>query len=223
MQPFTIVRYGPRGLLIRFAENVGEESFLAGQRILHDLESSPPPGLIEITPAFTTLLLEFDSMIQDVAALRSRIEKAAGEGNCPMESEIRRHRIEVIYDGIDLTRLADLHGLSTQQVIDLHSATEYRVYCLGFSPGFAYLGELDSRLHTPRLPVPRKRVEAGSVAIGGSHTGIYPTSSPGGWNLIGRTSVRPFRTEFASSPSASTEAFLFRTGDRVKFVPVEGH
>jgi len=103
----------------------------------------------------------------------------------------------------------------------LHCEPVYKVYCLGFAPGFPYLGDLNPRLHTPRLATPRTRVPAGSVAIGGEHTGIYSVESPGGWNIIGRTTVALF------DPSRRDEhdeaaAFLLRAGDRVKFVRVAG-
>jgi len=111
-----------------------------------------------------------------------------------------------------------LHGLTTSEVIDLHSAPVYKVYLLGFSPGFPYLGELNERLHTPRLTTPRARITAGSVAIGGEHTGVYSVDSPGGWNVIGHTSVPMF---VPAVGDAAEEMFFLRPGDRVKFVPIE--
>jgi KipI family sensor histidine kinase inhibitor len=107
--------------------------------------------------------------------------------------------------------------LTTREVGELHSATLYKVYLLGFAPGFPYLGDLDPRLHTPRLAAPRPRVAAGSVAIGGEHTGIYSVDSPGGWNIIGRTTARLF--DPARTGEDEREMFLLRPGDRVKFVP----
>jgi KipI family sensor histidine kinase inhibitor len=105
-------------------------------------------------------------------------------------------------------------GLEPARVVELHAAVEYRVYFLGFSPGFPYLGGMPEALATPRLATPRKRVPTGSVAIGGAQTGIYPMESPGGWRLIGRTSLPLFDT--TKDPPA-----LLRIGDRVRFKPVE--
>lgn len=124
--------------------------------------------------------------------------------------------IPVCYDsvfGLDLERVAKANKLSKKEVIKIHSATEYKIYFLGFLPGFPYLGGLDERLNTPRLNTPRKRVEQGTVAIGGSQTGIYPSDSPGGWNIIGKTPLRLF--DIKSKPK-----FLLKAGDFIKFKPI---
>ena len=119
------------------------------------------------------------------------------------------------YDGPDLGRVAEHAGLSEREVIEVHCQPVYRVYSLGFAPGFPYLGDLDPRLRVPRLTTPRVRVPVGAVAIGGEHTGIYPVASPGGWNLIGQTEARLFQ------PTAAHEqVFLLRAGDLVRFEPV---
>lgn len=132
----------------------------------------------------------------------------------PLEEPGRLHRIPVVYDGPDLDEVATRLGLTVQQVIDLHGRPIYRVFMVGFVPGWAYLGPLPEELIVPRRAVPRTRVPAGSVAITGQQTGIYPLDSPGGWNVIGRTSVRLFLPD--SDPPS-----LFRAGDRVKFFPID--
>ena len=132
----------------------------------------------------------------------------------PLEEPGRLHRIPVVYDGPDLEEVATRLGLTARQVIDLHGRPIYRVFMVGFVPGWAYLGPLPDELIVPRRAVPRTRVPAGSVAITGQQTGIYPLDSPGGWNLIGRTSVRLFVPD--SDPPS-----LFRAGDRVKFFPID--
>ncbi|GGI91595.1 5-oxoprolinase subunit PxpB [Shewanella gelidii] len=115
--------------------------------------------------------------------------------------------------GPDLNKLAAERGLSPKQVVDIHCQSEYPIYFLGFQPGFAYLGNLDKRLHTPRLANPRLKIPAGSVAIGGESTGVYPNDSPGGWHIIGRTDLILF--DHNRSPSC-----LFRPGDSVTFKAV---
>ena len=111
--------------------------------------------------------------------------------------------------------------MTVEQVCELHSAPVYRVYMLGFSPGFPYLGDLDPRLHTPRLASPRAKVRAGSVAIGGEHTGVYTVDSPGGWNIIGHTPLKIF-DPLRGDPNGQDEAmFWLKPGDRVKFVRVK--
>jgi inhibitor of KinA len=207
------VRYGPKGLLFRFGKSVGGESFAKGREIVAELERHPPPGMIEFVPAFTTILVTFQSAEQAAAAaaeLGRRLERCAGQ---PVAATPVKE-IPVVYDGPDISRIAEMHGLGVDQVEEIHSATTYQVYMLGFSPGFPYLGDLDARLHTPRLPSPRLRVPGGSVAIGGSHTGIYSVDGPGGWNIIGHTTVKLFDAE-----RAEAEMFFLQPGDRVRFVP----
>jgi KipI family sensor histidine kinase inhibitor len=207
------VSYGPKGLLFRFAERVGDEAFATGCAIASELERNPPAGMIEFVPAFTSVLVRFEVEEQAAAA---RSELARCFERCASATPPSRPvtEIPVTYDGVDLERVAELHRMTGRDVAELHSSTLYKVYLLGFSPGFPYLGDLDARLHTPRLPSPRTRVPAGTVAIGGEHTGIYSVEGPGGWNIIGHTKVKLF------DPSSDGPGmFLLRQGDRVRFVP----
>ncbi len=214
------IRYGPHAFLLQFADRVGEESFVRCRAIVAALEKHPPPGLSEIVPAFTTVLLEFDPHeeihLESVADdLVRRLQRAAAV----KMPEAPPREIPVVYDGPDLERVAEACRLTIDEVCALHAEPVYKVYMLGFSPGFPYLGDLNPRLHTPRLDSPRPRIPAGSVAIGGEHTGIYSVNSPGGWNIIGRTSVRLF--DPAPRPPGEEEAmFLLRAGDRIRFVTV---
>ena len=133
----------------------------------------------------------------------------------------RRVEIPVIYDGADLHAVAEATGLTVDEVIALHSAPEYRVRMMGFSPGFPYLDGLDPRLHLERRASPRNRIEPGAVAIGGSHAGIYSVASPGGWHLLGRTDLPLFRPERAKHTNCDArDIFTLAAGDRVQFIPV---
>lgn len=123
----------------------------------------------------------------------------------------RTIEIPVIYDGEDLSYVADYHQISESQVIALHTSPTYRVYMMGFLPGFAYMGGLDARIATPRRSTPRTKVTAGSVGIAGNQTGIYPSESPGGWQLIGRTELQLYTPNTA-------EITLLKAGDLVKFI-----
>jgi inhibitor of KinA len=205
--------YGPKGLLFRFAEKVGHEAFAKGCAITAELERSPPAGMIEFVPTFTTVLVRFEDEDQVAAAADDLLRRLEG---CEQVALSSRPVVEIpmIYNGVDLQRVAALHQLATCEIVEIHSATIYKVYMLGFSPGFPYLGDLDARLHTPRLASPRTRVPAGSVAIGGEHTGIYSVEGPGGWNIIGHTKVKLF-----DAARQGAEMFLLRQGDRVRFVP----
>lgn len=213
-------RYGPHALLLRFAEQAGERAFNVGQALVRQLQSTPPPGLVEVTPAFVSVLLEFDPAVvpdpaQLAAGLVASLERATiDSGAAPKPVEI-----PVVYDGPDLGRVAAHTKLSAAEVAARHIAPLYRVHLLGFAPGFAYLQGLDPRLHTPRRDTPRARVPAGSVAIGGEHTGVYPLPTAGGWNLIGRSPLVFFVAERAAQAGTAPEAFLLKPGDAVRFVP----
>lgn len=212
--------YGPNAWLLRFAEKLGDETFAHGRAIARELEHNPPAGLVEYVPGFTSVLLEFDprmSAMPDLKGIASQLEKALRA----KETRPRVVEIPIVYDGPDLERVAQSNGLTVAEVCRLHCEPTYKVYVLGFSPGFPYLGDLDERLRTPRLASPRTRVPAGSVAIGGEHTGIYPADSPGGWNIIGRTSRKLFDS-LAAAGGKPEAAFLLRPGDRVRFV-IERH
>lgn len=212
--------YGPSSVLITFADRIGDDAFDVCRAIATDLEANPPPGLVEYVPAFTTILVEFDPTQHErmnvlAADLVARFERLTIAAAPPAPIK----EIPVRYDGEDLDAVAAARGLTTGEVIDLHSRPIYKVYLLGFSPGFPYLGDLDQRLHTPRLATPRVCVAAGSVAIGGEHTGIYSVDGPGGWSIIGHTSVPMFVPRRGGSADGM---FFLRAGDQVRFVPVIG-
>lgn len=143
-----------------------------------------------------------------------RLAESLGDTLETLPPASRIIEIPVIYDGSDLPTVADHTGLSTADIIKLHSQPLYFVQCLGFMPGFPYLSGLDSRLSVPRKHNPATRVAAGSVAIGGSSTGIYPVESPGGWHVIGRTDACLF------NPDGQPETLLM-PGDQVRFVVIE--
>lgn len=211
----TVIPYGPNAWLLRFADAVGDESFAAGRAITRSLETDPPEGLREFVLGYTTVLLIFGEptvkhRTWDVDAAVRRLTAETRK----RQPKATVREIPVVYDGPDLERVARHNSLSVDEVVNIHSGTVYRVHLLGFAPGFPYLGELDSRLRTPRLETPRTEVPAGSVAIGGEQTGVYSIPNPGGWNLIGRTDVKLF------DPTADADAdkFFLKAGDEVRFV-----
>jgi inhibitor of KinA len=169
------------------------------------------PGVIEIAPAFTTLGVFFDPLRTD--ALENGIETALRKPSSRRRGKVRTIDVPVCYDeefAPDLGDVAARAALTTAAVVKLHARASYRVACVGFTPGFPYLAGLPQAIATPRRQSPRKAVAAGSVAIGGGQTGIYPHASPGGWNIIGRTPLRLFDPE-AVPPS------LLVMGDEVRF------
>lgn len=199
---------GDQSLLLTLGDAISLEIHLMIRRLVFSLQSSPIPHSRNLNPAYTSILVTFDPLATDHAAvehaLRNRLQSLDLIDLPPP------HRIEipVCYThpefAPDLSELAELHALTPGQVIDGHSSADYLVYFLGFVPNFAYLGGLPEILATPRLPTPRRRVEPGSVAIGGAQTGVYPVSTPGGWRIIGRTPELPALT----------------LGDHVRFRPI---
>ena len=171
----------------------------------------------DIVPAYCSLGIHFDPLTTDLSALQHIIEEESND-NATSESTKSGPVIEISVryggeDGSDLKGLAEWAGCSPEEVIERHASRIYRVYMLGFVPGFAYMGRVDQRIAAPRRRVPRDRVPAGSVGIAGEQTGVYPIATPGGWQLIGRTDAVMFDATRAQ-PS------LLKPGDEVRFVPV---
>jgi inhibitor of KinA len=158
---------------------------------------------------YASVTVQFDPDQATHASLGAAIKRLAAK-RPPMAEPGRLHRIPVTYDGPDLEWVAARLQLSREQIVELHTRPIYRVFLVGFVPGWAYLGPLAEELELPRRQVPRTQVPAGAVAIAGRQTGIYPLPTPGGWHLIGRTNVKLFLPD--SDPPC-----LFRAGDRVKF------
>lgn len=173
-------------------------------------------GVRDVVPTYRTVAVHFDPLRVDTAHLRSTLHDVGELTGTP--SEGRRIEVGVVYggeDGPDLHAVAAFAGCSPGDVIERHAAREYRVFMLGFLPGFAYMGTVDPSIAVPRRPAPRQRVPARSVGIAGAQTGIYPADSPGGWQIIGRAVVPIFE-------AGRLHPALFAPGDRVRFVPVDG-
>jgi KipI family sensor histidine kinase inhibitor len=163
----------------------------------------------EAVPGYASVAVHYDPEQVTYKGLSAAISRQV-EARPPPATPGRLHRIPVVYDGPDLEATCEELGLSVEELVRLHTAPIYRCFMVGFGPGWVYLGPLPERLRLPRRGVPRTHVPAGSVAIAGSQTGIYGLSTPGGWHLVGRTSVPLFLPE--SDPPS-----LMRTGDRVRF------
>jgi KipI family sensor histidine kinase inhibitor len=203
-------------LLVRFGESVSTSSLRAVVALFRRLRALNDQRIRNIHPAYATVLIDFDPLRMSHAELEALIAAALQSGaDCEISPNLLR--IPVCYGdnfGPDLPFIAARCGLPVEEVVRLHSSAEYVVHFLGFSPGFAYLGGLPSKLMSPRLETPRKNVAAGTVGIAGMQTGVYPVDSPGGWRLIGRTPVRMF------DPHSAPPTRL-QPGDTVKFVPID--
>jgi KipI family sensor histidine kinase inhibitor len=171
-------------------------------------------GIVETVSAYCTLLIHYEPELLTFAQVKLWAETQLARLGDSFERKTRRVEVPVKYDGLDIEAIAAAKKISPADVIRIHSTREYTIYMMGFTPGFPYMGILDERLIMPRLENPRTLVRAGTVAIAGSQTGIYPLDSPGGWHLIGWTPLKLF------DPTSDTP-FLFSPGDIVKFIPIE--
>ncbi len=215
---------GDRALLIEVGDHADPATIARIRALADHLAQLRLPGVLDFVPALCTIGVHYDpEQWRDESEARTpyemlieRIQRELPDITSLSGSEGPLRQIPVCYEadfGEDLTTLADAHGLSTQQVVKIHSATIYSVYMIGFAPGFAYLGPLDERLTLPRRETPRSRVPAGSVAVANQYTGIYPADLPGGWHVIGRTPLQLF------DPSLQQPSLL-SAGDRVQFKPI---
>jgi inhibitor of KinA len=172
--------------------------------------------LRDVVVGYCTVTVYFDPLILDGAWLESELASVAGLAGEARGAAGQSIEVPVCYDGEfapDLADVASFGGCSEEEVVRLHFSESYRVYMVGFVPGFAYLAEVAARIAAPRRATPRTAVPAGSVAIAGGQTGIYPSATPGGWNIIGRTPIRPY-------DPARAQPFLFHPGDAVRFVRI---
>ncbi|ASJ10636.1 allophanate hydrolase [Thermococcus sp. P6] len=205
---------GDSALAVIFGDEIDEGINEKVHAVARAMEKASPEWLIEVVPTYTSLYIYYDPL----RISYSEVAGAVGPflGTKPEKGKRRVVKIPVAYGGDfgpDIGFVAEYNGLSVDEVIEIHSKPLYRVYMLGFLPGFAYLGGMDERIATPRLEKPRLKVPAGSVGIAGKQTGWYAIESPGGWRLIGRTPLKTF-DPLKTPPSIVTP------GDYVKFVPI---
>ncbi len=210
-----ILACGDSALSVELSDTIEE---VVSDRVIalaQSLTDIPVSGIEELVPTYRSLTVFYDpETIRGAnlaAMLRQRLETLVVSN-----ARVRHFDVPVVYGGavgMDLQELADMKGLTIPQLIELHSSVEYRVYMIGFAPGFAYLGGLPNILHTPRLATPRQRIEASAIGIGGKQASINSVPGPSGWRFLGRT---PFRLFDPARP----EPFLLKAGDRVWFRPV---
>ncbi|CAA0086049.1 Kinase A inhibitor [Starkeya nomas] len=208
---------GDGGLVVEFGDAIDEGVNRQVIALADALDARALPGLREVVPTYRSLLVLFDPLALSRRALRDEVLAL-----WPPQAGASEHkgcwRVPVIYGGehgIDLDHVARLHGLTTQEVIDLHAGAAYRVYMIGFAPGFAYLGGLPEAIHTSRRSEPRLKTPPRSISIGGRQTAVSPPLEiPSGWHLLGQTPVRSY------DPRRTGRPFLFAAGDTIRFAPV---
>lgn len=213
----SVVPLGDDALTIVLGNRVDAALAARVRALAERIRAAQLPAVREVVVGYAALTVWYDALRTDYAVISDSLEPILREPAEPSTSGTasRVHRIPVQYDGPDLQDVARQTSLSVAEVIARHSGRWYEVYLIGFVPGWAYLGDLDPALVLPRRAAPRTRVPAGSVGIAGAQTGIYPLATPGGWHLLGRTSVVLF------DPAADPPALL-APGDRVLFEPVHG-
>ncbi|HEX2608217.1 MAG TPA: 5-oxoprolinase subunit PxpB [Flavisolibacter sp.] len=222
--PYTIFPLGDTALTIDFGDQVDEVINRKVLRFFQELKEANFPFIKDIVPAYSTVTVFYDAIgiIQHrpgKVAFEFMAELMEGLAQEPVEEITDTgtlHRVPVCYDdafGPDSAFIQEQKGITKQELIALHTETTYRVYMIGFLPGFAYMGPVAEKLAVPRKEVPRQQVPAGSVGIAGRQTGIYPLDSPGGWQLIGRTPVPMFNKE-------DNDPVRLRPGDSIQFYSI---
>lgn len=207
---------GDSALVVEFGNEINEAVNEKVHALAKKIRQENIPGITEMIPTFRSLLVSCDMLQISYSKLSVMLSVLSRELEMNQAAHHRIVKIPCCYGarfGADLTDMERLTGLSREEIIELHSSVDYKIYMLGFLPGFVYLGGLDKRLEVPRLDTPRVRIGKGAVGIGGNQTGIYPMDSPGGWRLIGGTPVDLYDPE-------REDPVLLRAGEYIRFVPI---
>jgi inhibitor of KinA len=223
MNEFAIFSLGDQAVTISFGNSIDDEKHEQVVSLKNWIAQNKFHGLLDVVVAYNSLTVIYDLFVvkSHVKAtafefVKSFIEKGVDESSSGIIASGKQIRIPVCYDeelAPDMVYLCDARKLTKEEVIEIHSGKKYKVYMVGFLPGFAYMAEVDSRITVPRKQKPREKVDAGSVGIAGTQTGIYPVSSPGGWQIIGRTPKKIFDRE-------RDVPVLLEAGDVVEFFPI---
>jgi inhibitor of KinA len=217
MSDLRIVPAGDAALLVELPARIDPVVSGRAVALARAVRSRCAASVRDVVVGYSSVTVYFDPLHVNATALEAELRQAALALPDRTTEEGALIDVDVCYGGEfgpDLADVAALAKATEDEVIALHSATTYRVYVVGFVPGFPYMASVHPRLALPRRATPRTRVPAGSVAIAAGQTGIYPIETPGGWHLIGRTGVKPY-------DDSRTEPFLFKPGDRVRFHPVD--
>jgi KipI family sensor histidine kinase inhibitor len=216
MEPIRIVAAGDAALVVELPQRIDPAINARLVALAETIRERCGSAVTDAVVGYCTLTVYFDPVRVDPTWLEGEMRTLASEAEGASQEDGRRVDVPVCYGGDlgpDLEDVAARIGGSEEEVIALHAGREYRVYVVGFVPGFAYMATVDDRLALPRRSTPRTKVPAGSVAIAAGQTGIYPMETPGGWHILGRTPLKPFDPR-------REEPVLFKPGDRVRFVPI---
>ena len=211
-----VIPAGDAALVAEFDERIDPAISARAAALAGTLVAERLAGVRDVVPTYRSVTVYFDPLQADQQKLTATLHRLAGAAEARELPRRPAISIPVCYGGDcgpDLSKVAAFAGVSEADVIDIHAAATYRVLMLGFTPGFAYMGIVDARIAVPRLETPRQRVPRGSVGIAKEQTGIYPSETPGGWQLIGRTPLRTFDL-------SRVDPFLLHSGDEVQFMPI---
>ena len=216
MADLRFVPAGDKAFVIELGDGISPEINRSVHNLLLAIEKQGIPGILDMVPTYRSLLINYDPLTLPPNELEERVRELTQDLDETPPAASRVVELPTSYGGehgSDLGYVAEHNGLTEEEVIALHSVTDYLVYMMGFTPGFTYLGGMSEKIATPRLQTPRTAIPAGSVGIAERQTGVYPIESPGGWQLIGRTPVRLF------DPSKQPPV-IAEPGDYIRFVPV---
>ena len=208
---------GDSALVIQFGNEISVEVNKKIRKMMDDIKKENIDGIVELVPTYCSLLINYDVLKIDYNTLTEKLKKFLSNNEATVEDEeVTLIEIPTLYNdecGPDLEYVAEYNKLSKEEVIKIHTGTDYLVYMLGFMPGFTYLGGMSEKIATPRLESPRLQIYPGSVGIAGKQTGMYPSMSPGGWRIIGRTPLKLY------NPDSDIPVYI-SSGDYIRYVSV---
>lgn len=208
---------GDSAIVMEFGDTIEKEINAKIATVVKNLKKKNIDGILDVLPTYRSILINYDPVKISYNEMIDKLKELNDSKSSGQSDEVRLIEIPTLYGekyGPDIEFVAEHAKLSVDEVIKIHSGTDYLVYMMGFMPGFTYLGGLDERIATPRLKSPRIKIEAGSVGIAANQTGMYPIESPGGWQLIGRTPLKLY--DDTKEPPVFIQA-----GDYIRYVPID--